>query len=216
MAEIMLLHGSWLGGWMWDGVAAGLTEDGHTVATPTLSGDGDLDAHVREVGAAVGSGTGIVLVAHSYAGMVATGVAAAHADAIGKVIYLDAYVPRDGQCAFDVLPDIRAAFEGTASADGRVPPLPLSAFGVTDEQAAASIGARLRPWPLATHQQTSAGLPNIVDRAYLQCAQGEFFSALANELEEQAWPVERLDLAHLAPITHPTETLAALRRHVPA
>jgi len=215
MADVVLLHGSWLGGWMWADVEALLTADGHTVAAPTLSSS-DLDNHVREVGGLLGSAGGTVLVGHSYSGMVATATAAAHPDLIRKVIYLDAYVPRGGQCAFDVLPSIRAAFEANVDGDGSVLPLPLSAFGVTDRRIAAAIESRLRPWPLVTHEQTSPGLPDRVDRVYLQCAQAPFFSELANELEGQGWPVERLDLLHLCPITHPAETAAALRPHISA
>jgi pimeloyl-ACP methyl ester carboxylesterase len=148
--------------------------------------------------------------------MVATATAAAHPDLIRKVIYLDAYVPRGGQCAFDVLPSIRAAFEANLDGDGNVLPLPLSAFGVTDQRIAAPIESRLRPWPLVTHEQTSPGLPDRIDRVYLQCAQAPFFSELANELDSQGWPVERLNLLHLCPITHPAETAAALRPHISA
>jgi len=213
MADVVLLHGSWLGGWMWADVEALLTADGHTVAAPTLSSS-DLNTHVREVSGLLGDAGGTVLVGHSYSGMVATATAAAHPDLVRKVIYLDAYVPRDGQSAFDVLPSIRAAFEGTATGDGNVPPLPLAAFGITDERIAAGIESRLRPWPLVTHQQSSPGLPDHVDRVYLQCAQAPFFSELAKDLESQAWSVERLDLPHLCPITHPAQTAAALRPHL--
>ena len=215
MAAVVLLHGSWLGGWMWAEVEALLAADGHTVAAPTLSSS-DLNSHVREVGELLGDAGGTVLVGHSYSGMVATATAAAHPDLIRKVIYLDAYVPRDGQSAFDVLPGIRAAFEANAAGDGTVLPLPPAAFGVTDERSAATIASRLRPWPLVTHEQATPGLPARVDRVYLQCVQTPFFAELANELEAQAWPVERLDLAHLCPITHPAETAAALRPHLSA
>jgi len=215
MADVVLLHGSWLGGWMWAEVEELLTADGHTVAAPTLSMS-DLNAHVREVGELLGDTGGRVLVGHSYAGMVATAAAAAYPDLIRKVIYLDAYVPRDGQSAFDVLPGIRATFEAKAAGDGTVLPLPASALGVTDERAAAAIESRLRPWPLVTHEQAAPGLPAWVDRVYLQCVQTPFFAELANELEAQAWLVERLDLAHLCPITHPAETVAAMRPHLAA
>lgn len=215
MADVMLLHGSWLGGWMWADVEALLTAEGHTVTAPTLSSS-DLDTHVREVGELLSTADGAVLVGHSYSGMVATAAAAAHPDLIRKVIYLDAYVPRGRQSAFDVLPSIRAAFEANVDGEGNVQPLPLSAFGITDQRIATAIESRLRPWPLATHEQTAPGLPDRIDRVYLQCAQAPFFTELANELESQAWPVERLDLLHLCPITHPAETTAALRPHLSA
>lgn len=212
MSRIVLLHGSWLGGWMWDDVADRLERKGHDVLAPDFSGDGDLNAHRDEVLGLIDR-PGVVIVAHSYAGMPATAAAAEGPDAIAKIVYLDAYVPRTEQTAFDILPDIKPAFEGSAE-DGYVAPLPLELFGITDAEQAAKIGARLRGWPLVTHTQASPGVPDSVDTVFLQLAQGQFFDGLSNELEKDGWIVERLDLAHLAPITHPDETAEALLRHV--
>lgn len=214
MSEIILLHGSWLGGWIWDDIAPILTRDGHAVSAPTLSATGGLDDHVREVVAEIAEGVAVTLVAHSYAGMVATATAAQLPERVRQVIYLDAFVPREGQSAFDVLPDIRPLFESTVAPDGAVSALPPQAFGVTDEGEAAKIAARMRPWPLRTHEQESATLPIGVHRAFVQFAQGGFFTDLARDLEAESWVVERLDLGHLAPITHPHEVAEVIRRSV--
>lgn len=214
MANVVLLHGSWLGGWIWDDVAPELTHHGHQVAAPTLSGDGGLNDHVAEVVAMVGDSTDVVLVAHSYSGMVATGVAAQIPEQIAHVIYLDAHVPTAGQSAFDVLPGIREAFEAGAAelGGGMVPPLPLAAFGITEPGDIAVIEPKLRPWPLKTHQEASPGLPRGVKTTYLQLAQGAFFGELAASLETLGWAVERIPLAHLAPITHAADITRELLR----
>lgn len=214
MSDIVLLHGSWLGGWMWEDIGPALAREGHTVSVPTLSAEGGLDDHVVEVIADIADRANITLVAHSYAGMVATATAARLPEQVRQVIYLDAFVPNEGQCAFDVLPDIRTLFESTVGPDGAVPPLPPQAFGVTADDEAARIAERMRPWPLKTHERGSAALPAGVERVFIQFAYGDFFTDLARVLETQSWTVERLDVGHLAPITDPGMIVEVLRRHV--
>lgn len=214
MATFVLVHGSWLGGWMWDGVAAELAEAGHEVIAPTLDGAGRLTDHVRHVRDVVAPLEQPVIVAHSYAGMVATGVVTADPAAVRAVVYLDAFVPDGGQSAFDVLPDLRAPFEDGAreAHSDAAPPLPVAMFGIDDPAVAAGIESRMRPWPLATHREPSPGLPDSVPVAYVQLAAGRFFDDMADRLEVAGWPVERLDLHHLAPITDPVAIAAALQR----
>lgn len=217
MAHVVLLHGSWLGAWLWDETADRIERHGHTVVAPDFSGHGGMSVHRDEITSLFDSATvapGAVLVAHSYAGLPATAAAVARPAAIAKIVYLDAYVPRGTQCAFDILPELKSAFEATVTADGYVPPLPLDAFGITDPAMANRIDTRLRPWPLATHTEAAPGVPDSIQTAFLHCAQGRFFDQLAMKLDGDGWSVERLDLAHLAPLTHPAETAAALLRHI--
>lgn len=213
--RIVLVHGSWLGGWIWDGVAERLRALGHDVVAPTLSGDGDLPDHVAEVVALLHDDVPAVLVAHSYGGMVAAGVAAEAPAALARVVFLDAFVPTEGQSAFAALPPIQGIFEANAVETGGVlaAPRPPAAFGVDDEAVAARILERMRPWPVATHHSPSPGLPDGVEASYVQLAQAPFFADLAADLEARGWPVERLDLPHLAPITHPDEIASAVARH---
>lgn len=217
MAHVILLHGSWLGSWMWDEVAMRLEREGHQIVAPELVGDGTLDEHRDQVLDLFQSGVverNAVVVAHSYSGMPATAAAAVSPGDITKIVYLDAFVPRGEQCAFDILPGIKPVFEATVGEDGLVPALPLEAFGITDPEEVARIGSRLRPWPLHTHTATSPGLPDSVDGVFLQFAQGDFFNELAADLEVARWTVERLDLPHLAPVTHAEEVAQAVLRHV--
>ncbi|NMH79443.1 alpha/beta hydrolase [Pseudonocardia xinjiangensis] len=83
--------------------------------------------------------TEVVLVGHSYAGLVVSSVANAVPDRIAHLVYLDAMVPEDGETAVDVMPGIQFAIDqATSSGDGwRVPPMPelpapYGLFGVTD------------------------------------------------------------------------------------
>jgi pimeloyl-ACP methyl ester carboxylesterase len=108
----VLVHGAWMGAWCWSDVAAGLRADGATVATVELPAHGSdqtplpeatLDAYVATVRAAVDTAPKpVVLVGHSMGGMVVTGVAELDGAMLAKVIYLGAYLPKDGQSLFDL------------------------------------------------------------------------------------------------------------------
>lgn len=216
MSQIVLLHGSWLGGWAWGEVAPLLEQHGHDVLAPDFGGQGGLFSHRDELLTLIDKGQirpGATVVAHSYAGMPATATAVERPGAFSRLIYLDAYVPRAEQSAFDILPDIKAAFEGIVTEDRYVPPLPVAAFGITDPEVVRRIESRLRPWPLISHTETSPAVPPAIETVFLQLAQGQFFDSLAAELESDGWLVERLDLSHLACLTHPHEIAEAILRH---
>ena len=105
----VLVHGAWGGGWDWKHVAQLLTADGNTVYRPTLTGLGehsnlsstniDLDTHIQDIVNVIlwENLRGIVLVGHSYGGMVITGVADRVPGRIKRVVYLDALLPENGE-----------------------------------------------------------------------------------------------------------------------
>lgn len=108
----VLVHGAWAGGWEWKKCAEGLKVRGHTVYRPTLSGQGervhlatatkvDLAMHIQDIVNFIvwEDLHDIVLVGHSYGGMVITGVVDQIPDRISHVIYLDAILPEDGESA---------------------------------------------------------------------------------------------------------------------
>jgi pimeloyl-ACP methyl ester carboxylesterase len=112
---------------------------GHRLITPTYTGLGerehlaspsnDLETHIQDMLAVIKYEdlSDIVLVGHSYGGMVATGVADRARDQVSQLIYLDAFVPRDGQSLFDLLPPeaLKRMLEAMKAGDGwRVPPNP--------------------------------------------------------------------------------------------
>ena len=106
----VVLHGAWGGGWDWKHVADLLTADGNTVYRPTLTGLGehsnlastniDLDTHIQDIVNVIlwENLHDVVLVGHSYGGMVITGVADRVPDRIKRVVYLDALLPENGEC----------------------------------------------------------------------------------------------------------------------
>jgi pimeloyl-ACP methyl ester carboxylesterase len=116
MATFVLVHGGWHGSWCWKRVRKALQARGHDVFTPTLTGVGErshllspdvnLDTHITDVVNLIRweELSGIVLCGHSYGGCVITGVADRLSDRVAALVYLDAFVPEDGQSLHDILP----------------------------------------------------------------------------------------------------------------
>jgi pimeloyl-ACP methyl ester carboxylesterase len=115
MATFVLVHGGWAGGWQWRRVAGPLRAAGHDVFTPTLTGLGErvhlaspaiaLNTHVEDVANVLHYEdlTDVILVGYSYSGMVITGVAERMPERLAQLVYLDAFVPEDGQSLADLL-----------------------------------------------------------------------------------------------------------------
>ena len=169
MATFVIVHGAWSGAHAWRWVRPLLRAAGHDVVTPSLTGLGerahlatpatDLDTHVADVAAVLHYEDlyDVVLVGHSYGGMVITGVADRAPERIRQLVYLDADVPRAGESMMDLVPaDHRARYEEAARTHGdgwRVPPPlpdPLPP-GVPPEVVWAV--SRMNPHPFATMTQ---------------------------------------------------------------
>ena len=116
MATFVLVHGAWHGAWCWRRVARLLTQSGHEVFAPTLTGVGErshlltpdvgLDTHVLDIVNEMKwqELNNVVLVGHSYGGMVISGAAEKMEKAIASIVMLDAFVPEDGQAIVDLQP----------------------------------------------------------------------------------------------------------------
>src|SRR5437764_2913335 len=113
-ATFVLVHGAWHGGWCYARAATLLRSRGHTVFTPTLTGQGErahlfsgainLSTHIEDVLGVFRFErlSDVVLVGHSYGGMVVTGVADRIPERIKHLVFLDAFQPADGQSLFDL------------------------------------------------------------------------------------------------------------------
>jgi len=164
MATFVLVHGAWHGGWCWRRVAEPLRHMGHTVFTPTLTGLGerahlltptvDLITHVRDIVGVieVEELENVVLVGHSYAGMVITGAADATTQRIDAMVYLDAFLPQPGQCMIDLLPPERR--QGMLANTEWMTPAPPAAFFKVQTQADQDwVDRRTTAHPAATMRQ---------------------------------------------------------------
>jgi pimeloyl-ACP methyl ester carboxylesterase len=117
----VLVHGAWHGGWCWRRVADQLQGKGHKVYAPTLTGLGErshlmsalitLDTHITDVVNVImwEDLDNIVLVGHSYAGFVISGVAERAQRSIDSIVFVDAFLPDNGQRVIDLRPDLKAA-----------------------------------------------------------------------------------------------------------
>jgi pimeloyl-ACP methyl ester carboxylesterase len=171
MATFVLVHGGGHGGWCYQRVARLLRAAGHEAYAPTLTGLGerahalgpgiDLDVHIRDVTEVLRFEdlTDVILVGHSYGGMVVTGAADRAADRVGKLVYLDAANPANGQSLVDVagphMEMARAAGEVVDGVELVLLPGPGAAafYGVTDPDDQAWMDARLTAHPWACFEQ---------------------------------------------------------------
>jgi len=172
MATFVLVHGGGHGGWCWQRLTPFLRRAGHEVYTPTLTGlgerahllgpDVDLDMHIDDVVAVLKYEDlhDVVLVGHSYGGMVITGVADRAPSRVGHLVYLDAATPTDGQSLADVSPDLMEMARSMGKVVDGVE-LVLNAmpeagrfYGVTDQEALEWMQGRLTPQPWRTFEQS--------------------------------------------------------------
>ncbi|PPS91031.1 alpha/beta fold hydrolase [Streptomyces sp. MH60] len=166
MTTFVLVHGSWLGGWAWERVAPRLRASGHTVLCPSLTPAGPgvgLSTHIADIVALIDRHhlTDVILAAHSYGGMVISGVGSERPQHIRQLVYLDAFFPSPGQCAFDLQPVVRDACDADAALRPEreawlIPPFGFETMGL----AAADlewVTSRARPMTRATHEEALPG-----------------------------------------------------------
>jgi pimeloyl-ACP methyl ester carboxylesterase len=234
MATFVLVHGGWHGGWCWQKVIPLLEAAGHQVYAPTLTGlaeraselspDVGLDTHIQDiVGLLVDKDLhGVVLVGHSYGGMVITGVVDAVPERIAHLVYLDTFVPRDGESMVDVSSIVKYLVRKQVQADGwRVDPPKERSLGVTTEPDRSWVRSRLTPQPLKTLEQPlqlkNPAIVSTKPRTYIECTSGGFFFLLMQRIvahllapralppTEAGWRLRKLPTGHDAMITMPRE-----------
>jgi pimeloyl-ACP methyl ester carboxylesterase len=245
MATFVLVHGAWHGGWCWRKLTPLLRAAGHEVYTPTLTGLGErvhlghpdvgLATHVQDVVNVLEYEdlSDVILVGHSYGGMVIAGVASAAPGRLGHLVYLDAFVPEDGQSMLDLgPPERRESMTRRVREEGdgwRLPslqPVPWDQFvrevyRVTDEAEVAWLTARLGPHPFKTiadpvraTNPAAAALP----RTYIRCR--DYPNSAFDQFAAQAaapgsgWRYHLLPTSHDAMVTLPRE-LADLLLAIP-
>jgi pimeloyl-ACP methyl ester carboxylesterase len=229
MATIVIVPGACSGGRTWIKVTRRFRAAGHAVWPLTLTGLGerahlltpevDLDTHVRDVLGMLTYEdlTDVVLIGHSYSGMVLPGVADRAPERIARLVYLDAYVPEDGQAMFDLMPaDDRRWFEEAARAGGDGWRWPVTRAVMTEILPNATpddldwIMATTSPHPLRTFAQpvrlTRPADPPV-PRTYVYCThkpENDVFAQFARRARnEPGWCYRELDADHGPNITAP-------------
>ncbi len=229
-STFVLAHGAWHGGWCYARVAKILRARGHHVLTPTFTGLGErshlhspainASTHVEDIVNLLRfeNLSDVVLVGHSYGGLITTKLADLMPDRIRALIYLDGYVGEDGCSALDLdLPEASAFHLERAKANGghTIPPVPASAFGVN---------AADRPWvdslctpqsfaTLAERLTLTGRHREITSRGYVLATgwQGSPFPAIYDRISQQpGWRLKQFDCGHDVMLDMPQETAALL------
>ena len=191
MATFILVHGAWHGGWCWRHVAPLLRARGHQVLAPDLPGHGDdpapawaqtLDSYTERIGSVLDScSDDVVLVGHSLGGLVISAVAEAMPERVRRLVFITAFLPRDGDslmriCSVD--PDNPMNSASGRTPDGRcvaVDPERVRDIFYADCPAEdlALAKTRLGTEPIAVMFQTVHVTPERfgrVPRAYIHCS----------------------------------------------
>jgi pimeloyl-ACP methyl ester carboxylesterase len=228
VAVIVLAHGAWSSSWAWKRMRPLLRAAGHEFHTPSYTGLGErahlahpavnLDTHIQDVlGTMRFEGLQDVLVlGHSYGGIVATGVADRARDRVRRVIYLDAFVPRNGQSAFDLLPPgSRERMEEAARRDGEGWRVPAGPLPPDTTPADAEWAQPLRmPQPIETFRQRLAiDESRLPPRSYIYCSRcppGDVFRPSADRARGEGWPYVEMDASHNPHITAPDALMGVL------
>ena len=222
MSTFVLIAGAWQGGWAWDRVTGLLRARGHDVHTPTLTGLGErshlvspqigLSTHVEDLlGVLVNQRlTGSILVGHSYGGQVIAGAASRRPDLVGQLVYLDAFLPDDGQSATAEQPE-QIAHHYRESVEERgfgwlIPPRRLDVLGVTDPADVQWLQSLMVPHPYRTFNDPasvsseSLALPSM----FIECVDWmRVFENQRVKAQGRGWPVHELATGHQAMTTAP-------------
>ena len=230
MATFIVAHGAWSAGWTWKKMRPLMRAAGHELFTPSYTGIGershlahrgiDLNAHIGDILNVLRFEdlTDVVLIGHSYGGMVATGVADRAPERIRRLVYLDAFAPRNGEAAMSLQPEavrLRMADAVRTSGDGwRVPPNPMPP-DTSEADVAWAMPKRVMQ-PVKTFQQPIelTGAVEKLPRSYIYCTRsgpGDVFRQFAQRAKtEPGWRYVEMDASHNPHITCPESLMAVL------
>ena len=216
MTWFLLVPGACHGGWWFEPMAELLRQEGHTADAVTLRGLNphapslieaiNLDTHVNQVlQLLVERSEPVVLVGHSYAGSVITAVADQRPDQVTGLLYLDAFVPKDGDSCWSMTNDEQREWYSTGSGETGLGVQPMPFFD-----------QRTRPHPLASFMQQSklTGAYEGVNRKHYVLATATSwvphspFASVAERLRsDPSWTVRELDITHNVLAQGPGEIL---------
>jgi pimeloyl-ACP methyl ester carboxylesterase len=214
MATFVLVHGAWHGAWCWRRVARALRDNRHEVFTPTLTGVAershllsptiDVDTHILDVVNEMKwqELSNVVLVGHSYGGMVISGVAEKMEKAIASLVMLDAFMPENGQGVLDIYPppmreSVQAALRSGATT---MPPRSAALFKV-NEKDSPWVDAQCTPQPIQTFVQKltlTGARDRIAKKTYIRAAAypNPYFDAGLASARAKDWRTYELPCGH--------------------
>lgn len=200
MSDVVLIAGGFHGGWYFDPIVGDLVAAGHQVVAPTLPGLDpgtaviapiNLSTHIDAVRRIITENAleDVVLVGHSYAGAVITGVAALEPARISRLIHLDTVIPESGQSVWELVsPDIQSALL-RACDDG---------LTVLPDPNLIAIDPRVVPHPIATFLQRlhfdAATL--TMPKHYFSAEQGPYTNVYRDLIDSEGWECTSSSLGH--------------------
>lgn len=231
MATFVLVHGAWQGASTWDWAVPELEDAGHKVYVPTLTGLGahshqlttevNLETHIRDVLGLLNYERlqEVTLVGHSYAGMIITGVAESAKNRLSRLVYVDAFIPDDGQSALQLLPDaIQQAFQAQADAEGdgwrlKGSERQLDLWGLKEGSARDFVRSKLCDFSLNCFKQPVKLATNAaaaLDRTYIACTADDYparaaFRQFAERAKRENWRYHELPTGHDCHVEMPEE-----------
>lgn len=239
MSTFILIHGSWHGGWCWDDFKPMLEAQGHTVLTPTLPGmDYNLETPPRDIGLTEhiefmrnfieeNNLNDLILVGHSYGGMVITGVSLLVPDRIKKLVYLDAFLPNPGESLFDISAPERVEMmkkslvdeENKTLEEGGQDPYLLPVrdpvfFGIKDEEMIERIKGRLVRTSVKTFTD-KIGLGEIsenIEKHYIRCMEFPVSERFETKAREMGYKCYQLNTGHDVMLIEPKLLLETILR----
>ena len=215
-APFVLVHGAWHGGWCWRRVADRLTGKGYYVSAPTLTGLGErahlasdavtLSTHIDDVVNEIKwkDLDRLVLVGHSYGGMVITGVAERIRERIAAIVYLDAFIPADGQ-------SVAALRAPTAAPYPPMIPPPAAAAFKVNEKDVAWVNSKLTPQPAKSFTEplrVTDAYQTIAKKVYVRApafSQVSFDAAYRRVRGDRSWKTLEVSCGHDLMLDQPTE-----------
>ena len=215
MKTFVLVHGAWHGGWCWRRVSDLLEAKGHKVFTPTLTGLGER-SHLMRAGIDISTHatdvvnlmkwerlSGVVLCGHSYGGMVISLVAEQMAEKIASIVFLDAFVPENGDTMEALTSDaVRETLKAAAArGDLGVRPRSAAAF-LVNQKDQAWVDSLTGPQPIGTMTETlklSGARERIGKKSYIRAGaypNPGFDKALARVKADKSWRTYDVPCGH--------------------
>lgn len=236
MTTFVLVHGAWHGAWCWDKVAAELIKAGHRVVTFDLPAHGDdktpahevtLDSYAEAIAKVIrAENEKVVLVGHSMGGIAISQAAELVPDRIQRLIYLTAFLPRDGESLMTIeernpkvsVPPALVIEEGSPTAGLKPEKITELFFHDVAPHEAEAAKTKLTPQPLAPFATPLRLTPERfgrVPKSYIECTDDH---AISIELQRdmisktKVDKVESLAASHSPFLSMPMETARALMR----
>jgi len=241
VSTFVLVHGAWQSIGTWDLLTPLLEKHGHRVVTPVLSGLGTdqdrlspditLGQHIEDVSRELSRlPDQVILVGHSYAGMIISGVVEANPTQVHRLVFLDGFIPENGQSVLDLLPSgIGAHFRKVAREQGDGWRLPggeeqLDLWGLKPGEARDFVRARLCDFslrcfeePLQLPANRKASVPAIFVAGVAEGYPSRpFFEPFAGKARASGWEVAELKSGHDCHVERPSEVAIILLSAVPS